>query len=243
MEIQGKTALITGCAKRIGRALALGLAAEGMNLILHYHHSRGEAKQTLKMVERLGVKAYLLQADLGKFSELRRFTRQALDKRKIHLLINNASVFYPTPLGKVREKDWDSFFNLHAKAPFFLSQEIGLAMRRQKEGKIINILDWIAFRPRTDFIPYCASKAALSSLTEGLAKALAPHVQVNAIAPGPILPASFSTAEKNRKVIQRTPLKRFGDPADIVEAVRFLVKSTDFVTGTVLPVDGGNLVV
>lgn len=243
MELAGKTALITGCAKRIGRAVALGLAAEGMNLILHYHRSVGEAKETQKMVERLGVKAYLLQADLGKFPELRSFVRKALSKRKIHLLINNASVFYPTRLGKVREKDWDDFFDLHAKAPFFLSQETGLAMQRQKEGKIINILDWIAFRPRVDFIPYCASKAALASLTEGLAKALAPEVQVNAIAPGPILPASFSTSKINRIVTQRTPLKRFGDPADIVEAVRFLAKSTDYVTGIVLPVDGGNLVV
>ena len=244
MEIQGKTALVTGSARRIGRAIVLALAADGMNLILHYGRSRREALETQKEAERLGVQARLIQADLEKFSEVNRLVRQAFRASpKIHVLINNASIFYKTPLGKVREKDWDSFFDINLKAPFFLSQAIGLKMVRQKEGKIINLIDWTAFRPRRDFLPYCASKAGLQSLTEGLAKALAPSVQVNGIAPGPILPAAGSTREEIRKVLKLTPLKRFGDPSDIAEAVRFLLKSADFVTGTVLPVDGGNLIV
>ena len=243
MEIQGKTALVTGSAKRIGRAVALALAAEGMNLILHYRRSRREAEETQKTAERLGVRAHLLQADLGKYSELQRFIRQAFRvSPKIHVLINNASIFYKTPLGKVREKDWNSFFNTNLKAPFFLSQAIGLQMVREKEGKIINLVDWTAFRPYTNYLPYGVSKAGLVALTKGLAKAFAPYVQVNGIAPGPILPAAGSTREEIRKVLKRTPLKRFGDPSDIVEAVRFLVKSTDFVTGVVLPVDGGSLI-
>ena len=243
MEIQGKTALVTGSARRLGRAIALALATEGMSLILHYRRSRREAEETQEAAERRGVRAHLLQANLEKYSEVQRFIRQAFRvSPKIHVLINNAAIFSKTPLGKVREKDWNCLLDTNLKAPFFLSQAMGLAMVRQKEGKIINLIDWSAFRPYTQYLPYCASKAGLVALTQGLAKALAPHVQVNGIAPGPILPAAGSSREEIRNVLKRTPLKRFGDPSDIAEAVRFLVKSTDFVTGTILPVDGGNLV-
>lgn len=249
MEIQGKTALVTGGAKRIGKAISLALAAEGMNLLLHYRSSLKEAKETKEAAERMGVSVHLLKADLEKFSGVQGLIRQAyLVSPQIHLLVNNASIFYKTPLGNVRERDWNHFFDVNLKAPFFLSQAVGLRMLQQKSGKIINLIDWSAFRPYTKHIPYCASKAGLVAVTQGLAKALAPYVQVNGIAPGPILAAKRGTArraptpEENRRVIQRTPLKRFGEPGDIAEAVRFLVKSTDFITGAILPVDGGNLV-
>ena len=243
MEIQGKTALVTGAAKRIGRAIALLLAGEGMNLLLHYHHSSRAVRETQRAAERLGVRVHLLRANLENFSEIRRLTHEAFrQSSKIHLLVNNASIFYKTPLGLITEKDWNRFFDTNLKAPFFLAQAFGLRMVRQKEGKIINLVDWTAFRPYTHYLPYCVSKAGLVAATQGLAKALAPYVQVNAIAPGPILPAEGSSREQNRKILKRTPLKRFGEPRDIAEAVRFLVKSTDFVTGTVLPVDGGNLI-
>ena len=243
MEIHGKTALVTGGAKRIGRAIALALAQEGMNLILHYHHSSREARGTQAEAERLGVRVHLIRANLEKLGEVNQLARKAFRiAPRIHLLVNNAAVFYKTPFGKIREKDWDYFFDINLKAPFFLAQRIGLEMFRQKEGKIINLVDWTAFRPYAGYLPYCASKAGLVAVTESLAKILAPHVQVNAIAPGPILPAAGSTPKENRKVVQRTPLKRFGEPEDIAEAVRFLVKVTDFVTGAVLPVDGGNLI-
>lgn len=243
MEIQGKTALITGAAKRLGRAVALALAEEGMNLILHYQRSFREARKTQKEAEAWGVRVNLLQADLGNLRQLHRLIRNAYrEASRIHLLINNASLFYRTPFGHVREKDWDRFFSVNLKAPFFLSQAVGMRMFRQKEGKIINLIDWSAYRPSSSYLPYGASKAGLVVVTQGLARALAPHVQVNGIAPGPILPARGSTAKDHRRIIERTPLKRFGDPQDITEAVRFLVKSTDFVTGVVLPVDGGNLV-
>jgi len=243
MEICGKTTLITGAAKRIGRAIALALASEGMNLILHFGRSAWEARQTQKEAERLGVGVHLIQADLGKFSGINRLIRESFRlSPRIHVLINSAAVFYKTPLGRIREKDWDEFFGVNLKAPFFLAQAVGLRMVRQKEGKIINLADWTAFRPYTRYLPYCASKAGLVSVTQGLAKVLAPYVQVNAIAPGPILPAKGVTRKENQQVIKRTPLKRFGEPGDIVETVRFLIKSTDFVTGAVLPVDGGNLI-
>lgn len=243
MEIQGKTALVTGAAKRIGRSIALMLAEEGMNLLLHYHRSLGEVRETQRGAERLGVRVHLLKANLENFSHLRRLICEAFRiSPRIHLLVNNASIFHPTPLGRIREKDWDSFLAVNLKAPFFLAQAFGLRMVQQKEGKIINLVDWTAFRPYTRYLPYCVSKSGLVAATRGLAKALAPHVQVNAIAPGPILPAKGSSREQNRKILKRTPLKRFGEPGDIAEAVRFLVKTTDFLTGVVLPVDGGNLI-
>ena len=244
MELQGKTALVTGAAKRIGKAIALALAGEGMNLLLHYHRSLREAGQTQKEAEYLGVRARLLQADLGTFAGIQRLIQKAFrSSSEIHLLVNNASVFYKTPFGRVREKDWDRFFDVNLKAPFFLAQTIGLKMLRQKQGKIINLLDWTAFRPKTSYLPYCASKAALVAVTQGLAKVLAPHVQVNGIAPGPILAAKGSKPKDNKKIADRTPLKRFGEPEDIAETVRFLARSTDFITGAILPVDGGNLIV
>ena len=243
MEIQGKTALVTGAAKRIGRALALALAGEGMNLLVHYRRSVREVHETQAAAERLGVRVHLLQADLKDFSQIQQLIRRAFRLApKIHVLVNNASIFYKTPLGKVREKEWDEFFDVNLKAPFFLARAIGLRMFQQKEGKIINLIDWTAFRPYTQYLPYCASKAALVSVTQGLAKVLAPYVQVNGVAPGPILPAVGSKSKEMQQVIKRTPLKRYGEPSDIAEAVRFLVKSTDFVTGVVLPVDGGNLI-
>jgi NAD(P)-dependent dehydrogenase (short-subunit alcohol dehydrogenase family) len=243
MEIRGKTALVTGAAKRIGRAIALALADEGMNLVLHYHRSLREVRETQAAAERLGARVHLVRANLQKLPEIHRLLREAYRSApRIHLLVNNASVFYKTPLGKVREHAWDQVFNVNLKAPFFLAQEIGTKMFKQKEGKIINLIDWTAYRPYTQYLPYCASKAGLVALTQGLARTLAPHVQVNGIAPGPILEAKGTTARENRNIAKRTPLKRFGDPGDIAEAVRFLVRATDFVTGAVLPVDGGNLI-
>ena len=243
MDVQGKTALVTGSAKRIGRSIALTLAGEGMNLLLHYHHSQREVRDTQKQAERLGVRVFAIQADLGKFAGVQRLIRKAFQRvRQIHVLINNASIFYKTPVGKVREKDWDPFFDINLKAPFFLAQAVGVRMKQQGEGKIINIIDWTAFRPYSQYLPYCASKAGLVAVTQGLAKVLAPQVQVNGVAPGPILPARGSKPAEMRKVATHTPLKRFGEPSDIAEAVRFLVKSGDFITGTILPVDGGNLV-
>lgn len=243
MEIQGKTALVTGAARRIGRSIACMLAQEGMSLLLHYCRSVREVRETQKMAQRLGVRVELVRGDFSKFSEVRRLAREIFSLTpRIHVLVNNASVFYKTPLGQVMEKDWNHFFDVNLKAPFFLSQAIGVAMFRQKEGKIINLIDWSAFRPYTHYLPYCISKAGLITLTQGLAKALAPHVQVNGVAPGPILPARDSNPKENKKIIRRTPLRRFGEPGDIAEAVRFFVKTTDFVTGAILPVDGGNLI-
>ncbi|HXV27832.1 MAG TPA: SDR family oxidoreductase [bacterium] len=245
MDLHGKNVLITGSARRIGREIAIKLARSGACLLLHYNHSESQARSLKKEIESLSAKALLFRCDLsprGKplVSTLQTFFKQ-LNRAvpRIDILINNASVFYPTPFGKITEKDWDHFMTVNLKAPFFLSQAVGQRMLRQKSGKIINLLDAAVSRPQADYLPYAISKAGLWTATAGLAKALAPYVQVNGIAPGPILPSKGMTPRGRRAIVKKTLLKRFGHPEDIAEAVRFLIEGTDFITGTVIPVDGG----
>lgn len=244
MELEGKTVLITGAAQRIGREIALTLARRRANVVLHFNHSRREAFQLKKGIEALGSRAFLARADFAPRDRIepvvKKFLREVFQQvPRVDVLINNAAIFYPTPLGGLTESDWDDFLTTNLKAPFFLARELGLKMVRQKEGKIINLVDWTAFRPPRDYLPYAISKAGLIAATAGLAKALAPHVQVMSIAPGPILPAKGSTKKQQKAVIEKTLLKRFGHPRDIAATIRFLIEDTDFITGAVLPVDGG----
>ncbi len=246
MELAGRTALITGAARRIGREIALTLAESGVSILIHYHGSRPEALQLKKEIESLGSRAWLVRAGFSGtqkslFPSIKRFVREVYQYvPQVDILVNNAAIFYPTPFGKIREKDWDAFLTVNLKAPFFLAQEIGTRMLRRKSGKIINLVDATALRPRVHFLPYAISKAGLIAATRGLAKALAPHVQVNAVAPGPILPPKGMKAGDQSKVVQKTLLKHFGDPRDIARAVRFLVEDGDYMTGAVIPVDGGS---
>ena len=243
MDLQGKNVLITGAAKRIGREIALTLAARGACILAHYRRSRKEAETLRKEIEQNGGQALLFQADFsGNFLEtkIRRFVNEIYKKAgRVDVLINNASLFYPAPLGKIKEKDWDELLTANLKAPFFLSQEIGMRMMKQKSGKIINLLDWTAERPYENYLPYCISKGGLLTATRGLAKALAPHVQVLGISPGPVLPPAGIKQGVKNKAVQKTLLKRFGHPRDIAETVRFFIEGTDFITGACLPVDGG----
>ncbi len=246
MQLAGKNILITGAAKRIGREIALTLAREGARILLHYHDSHSEALQVKKEIEKTGAEAVLLAADFsagrGLVSGVQTFVR-SIERavKRIDVLINNASIFYSVPFGKISEKNWDDFLTVNLKAPFFLSQEIGKKMLKQKSGTIINLLDWTVERPSPDYLPYVISKAGLLAATKGLAKALAPHVQVNGIAPGPILAPEGSSKKHKHSVAEKTLLKRFGSPKDIAQTVKFLVTGTDYVTGAVIPVEGGSL--
>ncbi len=245
MELKGKTVLITGAAKRIGREIALTLAARGARILLHYRSSKKEAFALHSEICDAGGDALVFQANFSALSldpAIRRFVGEVYKQAgRVDVLINNASDFYPTPFGQITEKDWDDLLVSNLKAPFFLAQEIGMRMVKQKSGKIVNMLDWTAERPSEDYLPYCIAKGGLLTATRGLAKVLAPHVQVVGIEPGPILPPSGTNASKKSKAAQKTLLKRFGHPNDIAAAVRFFVESTDFVTGVCLPVDGGAL--
>jgi pteridine reductase len=248
MKLQGKTVLVTGAARRIGREIALTLAKDGADVVAHYNHSRREAEVLCKEIRALGRIAWPVRCDFSKMSgstasSVSKLVRDIYRKaKKIDILVNNASLFYPTPLGKISDKNWDAFMTVNLKVPFFLAQEIGLKMMRQKWGKIINLVDWSIQRPDKDFLPYAISKAGLANSTIGLARNLAPYVQVVSIAPGPILPSAGMTAAGRRKVIRKTLLKRFGGTADIAETVRFFAANTNYMTGAFIPVDGGALI-
>ena len=245
MKLQGKTVLITGGAKRIGREIALTLAKRGAAVIVHYRNSRQKAQDLQKQIRDLRGECFIVQADFFSRSgpvlpAITGFLREVYRTvPAVDVLVNNASLFYPTPIEKISEKDWDELMTVNLKAPFFLARQIGLRMKQEGAGKIINLVDWTATSPRARYVPYAVSKAGLIAATQGLAKNLAPEVQVMGIAPGPILPAEHASPEEREAVRKKSLLKRYGDPKDIAEAVRFLIEGTDFMTGTVMTIDGG----
>ncbi len=242
MKLRGKVALVTGGAKRVGREIALALAGRGCAVAITYRSSRREAESTAAAIRRKGVRALAVEADQRDGTEVRAAVR-AIEARfgRVDVLINNASSFYPTPLETVTETQWDDLIGTNLSGPWRFAQAVSPGMKHRGRGKIINIVDSAAFSPWPTYLPYCVAKGGLVTLTWGLAKALAPKIQVNAIAPGPILmPQGIGAAEK-RKAIEKTLLKRMGSPQDIVQAVLFLLEGSDFITGVILPVDGGRL--
>ena len=242
MKLKGKVALVTGAAKRIGREIALALAGRGCHVAITYRSSRKEAGATAAAIRRKGVRAMAVEADLLDSDQVRQAVRSVESRfGRIDVLVNNASSFYPTPWATVTDAQWEDLIGTNLSGPWRFAQAAAPGMKRRRAGKIINIADVAAFSPWPAYLPYCAAKGGLVTLTWGLAKALAPEIQVNAIAPGPILmPKEISAADK-KKAIETTLLKRSGSPADIVAAALFLLEGSDFVTGVVLPVDGGRL--
>ena len=241
MDLKNRTVLVTGAGVRLGQAIAVSLGQQGMKVALHYHQSMEGAKETLDLMGGDIKQHGCFQADLRQVSKIELLIQHIEEKLgQIDVLINNAADFFPTPLGKVSESEWDHLISLNLKAPFFLSQLVGTSMLKQGQGKIVNIVDVAAERPWPQFLPYCASKAGLVSLTKGLAKALAPAVQVNAVAPGTMLPPPQISSFSQDLAIERSLLKKMGHPDDIARAVTYFLEN-DFVTGTVLPVDGGRM--
>lgn len=241
MELREKVALVTGSAQRVGRQIALTLAQRGCHVIIHYRRSRREATETARRARALGVKTLCVQADLTRgssvtslFEEIRH-TFQRLD-----ILVNNAALFFRTPFGRLTEAQWDELLDSNLKGTFLCSLEAGKMMKR-RGGKIVTIADWCGERPYPDYLPYCVSKAGVIALTKALAVELAPKVQVNCVAPGPVLmPVGFSKKEA-RKVKGLTLLKRIGTPHDVAQAVLFFIEGTEFATGSTLFVEGGEL--
>ena len=241
MDLKNRTVLVTGAGVRLGQAIAVSLGQQGMKIALHYHQSMEGAKETLDLMGGDIKQHGCFQADLRQVSKIELLIQHIEEKLgQIDVLINNAADFFPTPLGEVSESEWDHLISLNLKAPFFLSQLVGTSMLKQGQGKIVNIVDVAAERPWPQFLPYCASKAGLVSLTKGLAKALAPAVQVNAVAPGTMLPPPQISSFSQDLAIERSLLKKMGRPDDIARAVTYFLEN-DFVTGTVLPVDGGRM--
>ena len=241
MELRGATALITGGAHRLGRAIALALADAGTHVAFTYLASQTAADETLRDVESRGVRGLALQIDAADDAQVARML-DAVGAAfpRLDLWVANAGVFRRTPLARVTDSEWDDMWRLNFSTFLVPVRRIGPLMRRQGSGCIVALADVAALRPWADYMPYCMAKRGVVALTQALAVSLAPAVRVNAIAPGPVLfPDDFPAAARSRE-IARTPLRREGTAADIGAAVRYLA-TADYVTGTVLPVDGGRL--
>lgn len=243
MSLENKVALVTGSAKRIGRVVAEALAARGAHQAVHYMTSKDEARGAVEAFRAMGIEAEAFRADLSQVKEAEALAERVLERfGRVDVLVNSASVFFPSPLGEVTDLQWDALFNTNLKGPFFLAQKIGLVMKEAGEGIIINIGDWAGERPYTNYLPYCITKAGVIAMTKGLAKSLAPEVRVNCINPGPVmLPDDLSDTERE-DVIRKTPLRRTGNPVDVANAVVFLCEGTTFMTGAMITIDGGRTV-
>jgi pteridine reductase len=243
MQAAGKVAIVTGAARRVGKAIALALAGRGAHVAITYRRSESEAHQTVREIEARGVRGMAVRADITRSAEVNAMVDRVLAGfGRIDILVNNASNYYKTPFATLTEAQWDDLVDTNLKGTFLVAKRVGDEMLKAGSGKIINLADWAGFRPYDDYLPYCVAKAGVIALTKALAKALAPHIQVNAIAPGPVaLPEDFDAGVR-QAVIRATPLKRLGSPEDVAQTVLFLVEGSDFITGATLVVDGGRLI-
>jgi NAD(P)-dependent dehydrogenase (short-subunit alcohol dehydrogenase family) len=239
MDIDGKVALITGSAKRLGRAVAIELARRGARIAVHYRSNPDEAEETLHMIRSAGRNGAAFRAELTDNSAVdKMFQGIAKTFGGLDILINSASVFSPGTADKTTPEMWDSQMDANAKAPFFVAQHAARLMQARGQGKIINIADVAGEVIWPGYFSYSVSKAALIAVNRGLAKACAPQIQVNAIAPGPVLFPDYYSEEQKKAAIERTLLKREGSPNDVVNAVVFLIEN-DYITGEMIHVDGG----
>jgi pteridine reductase len=236
-SLLGCVALVTGSAKRLGRAVALRLAAEGADVVVHYRRSAAEARSAVAEIEKLGRRGMAIAADLDRVSEIKRlFDETAKQFGRLDILVNSAANFLPASIVSTTEEIWDASLDSNLKAPFFCAQAAAPLLRRTK-GTIINFADTGGLLGWPGYIPHSVSKAGVVMLTKVLAKTLAPDVRVNAIAPGTItMPGD--PPEWEAEFIKLAPLQRSGIPGDVTDTVLFLVQSK-FVTGQVLVVDGG----
>lgn len=243
MELVDRVALVTGGAIRLGRTIALTLAQHGADVVITYRTSKQAARETVERLRELGSRAEAVKVDVTQAKDISaliaRIRRQF---GRLDVLVNNASIFERTPFDTLKEADWDAHMDANLKGPFLCALAASKLMKRKGGGKIINIADWAGERPYKDYLPYCVSKAGLLALTKSLAKELAPSIQTIAIAPGPILPPPNMTPASRWRAVQRLPLKRWGSPQDIANAVMFALEATDFITGTAIYVDGGRLI-
>jgi pteridine reductase len=239
--LNDKVFLVTGAARRIGAAIVTRLHANGARVAVHYRGSRDEAED---LVNRLnGVRAdsaAAFQSDLTDVDSLPSLVEAVVDwGGRLDGLVNNASSFYPTPVGSIDEKQWDELVGSNLKAPLFLSQAAASHLR-DSNGAIVNIVDIHAGRPLRDHSVYGSAKAGLAMLTKSLAKDLAPDVRVNGVAPGAILwPDNGMTESVQQSILDQIPLQRAGSPDDIAGCVLYLFRDATYVTGQIIPVDGG----
>jgi len=243
MSTPSRVALITGGAKRVGRAVALHLARNGFDIAVTYHSSEGEAESLVREIQQLGRRAIAICADLTDPAAAVPFIVQKTTEsfETLDLLVNNASLYLPARLPETTLELSRRLMAIHFEAPLLLAQAFGPRLRRAR-GHIVSMSDLLAERPWAEYLAYCASKGALSNLTKGLAKELAPEVTVNAIAPGVVeWPPGYPEAER-QKYLQRVPLKRPGTPEDVAELIYFLATGGNYITGQIIALDGGRSV-
>ena len=245
MSLAGRVALVTGAGRRVGQAIAIGLAEAGHDVAIHHHTATDGAADTAARVRALGRRAELFPADLRDAHAARRLPDEVAARfGRLDVLVNSAAVFPKESLEAVTPESWDATLAVNLRACFFTAQGAAPHLRRAgaggaRGGRIVNIADVAAFQPWPSYIPYGVSKAGVVLLTKSLARALAPEVTVNAVAPGGVLPPEDWTEEQRERFAQSTPVGRLGSAGDVVGAVRYFVELGDYVTGTLLVVDGG----
>ncbi len=238
--LRGQVALVTGAGRRIGREIALALARAGADVVVNYNRSRAGALSTVRDVRELGVNSVAFRADVTKPRQVQRMFQSVMRRfRRLDVLVNNAGDFFPVRWDRLTEEDWDRLLGVNLKGTFFCAQAAARIMSRRKRGRIINISSLGGLEAWPGYMHYCSSKAGVIMLTRCLAKALAPHVQVNSVAPGSILFPGERRGPWSEDVIRSTPLRRPGRPEDIAEMVLYLAARGDFITGQVIAVDGG----
>ena len=241
LPLSGQSALVTGGARRVGAEIVRHLHAAGASVAIHYHRSQSEAAAlAAKLNSRRNGSSAVFPADLLQTDSLPSLVQAVVARfGSLHLLINNASSFYPTPFATITAAQWEDLYGTNLKAPLFLTQAAAGELRRAR-GLVVNIVDIHGLRPLPDYMVYSTAKAALIQLTKALARELAPEVRVNGIAPGPVLwPEAGMDAAQQQEIIARTPLQRAGSPADIARAVRFFATDAPYITGQILAIDGG----
>lgn len=243
-HLRGKTALVTGGSVRLGAAIVRRLHSAGAAVVIHYRHSAAPAEALRD--ELLAIRAdsaTLVQGDLLESSAWRRLVEASVAfGGGLDILINNASTYYPTPVGEATTAHWDDLFGTNARAPFFLAQAAAPELRR-RNGCIVNLVDIHADRPTADHAVYCMAKAANAMMVKALARDLAPEVRVNGIAPGAALwPEGYQSDATRRRILERIPMGRPAGADQIAEAVMFMVTGPDYITGQILAVDGGRSV-
>jgi pteridine reductase len=241
-SLSGKVVLVTGGAKRVGAAIVRRLHREGASVMLHYRGSEREASALRSELNAARANSVaLVQADLLDLAGLAEIVRNAINRfERIDALVNNASAFFPTPVGEITQATWESLIGANLRAPLFLSQAAAPHLKKTN-GAIVNITDIHADRPLKNYVIYSIAKAGLAGLTRSLARELGPEVRVNGVAPGPIAwPEDGSFDEVTRqRVISNTILRRTGEPDDVARAVYYLIAEAPYVTGQIIAVDGG----
>lgn len=238
MDLRGRNALVTGAGHRVGRAIALALAARGMKVAVHYHGAAEGAEETVRLARSAGGDGWAMRADLRTAAAAEQAVRDAAAHfGTLDVLVNSAAIMLRTPVDTVTAEQWDEMMAINLRAPFFCARAAAAVMGA-RGGAIVNIADLAGMEAWPAYVPHGISKAGVIQMTRALARTLAPHVRVNAVAPGAVLlPESWNDADATR-LASTTPLGRIGTPGDVAQAVCYLLEA-DYVTGEVLIVDGG----